>query len=170
MPIKFTKCKTSLDHDTSNHAVAVMQTCIDPNREFDISNPRNPDGYFGWPKTYWEEDIGTVLLTSVDDCALDMDTIEAFSSFCNHVVTLIDCTEERPDRLDKPLSVEQVMSGITPQKWKSFLAKWKADKAAALKAQNKNSDGGIEEVIKGLAGVHVDGNHGTGDALNSVEL
>ena len=149
MPLKLTKCKTPKDYNLSNHLVAVMQVGIDPNTRQNEAGTTT----FGWPSTYWSSAVGTVLLTRADFKAVDVETIEAFASFCRGVLVLIRRTEKYHDEIGPQLTDDQVLAEITAPKWEELLIDWKADKVAALNNLSKRTAGGVDGLIESMSGV-----------------
>jgi hypothetical protein len=133
MPLFTWKCPNS-QPPSDNHPVVFMHLSCDPKADWDPQ--KGVSRSFGVARMPWKKNVGTQLIASATRKDLSVDTVEAFSDFCQwHLGPFF--LRYGADCQDAAATVHpsaRVMVEITNAKWTDHLSLWKAEKEEAAAA------------------------------------
>ena len=110
----------------------------------DISNYTPANGTkFGDTENFWSRCVGDTLVVRQDRRTLAPHVIQAFCDFCVKVVEpmLERVRFGRPT----PMTKEQALAEITPQRWEAYLETWRKEKGIELAESDEDDEVSDEE-------------------------
>lgn len=143
MPLLITQEHYSHGHmfiqpgDKDNHHIPTMHANIDPDASMED---------FGVAPYYWADYTGNAYVNRLDRSPLDVDTVKAFSDFCQHHLSPYFCwtsvaSNSKPGKTQE--FKEQVLDQITPQNWAIYLQDWKKYKQQGI-TNDKDVNGRVD--------------------------
>jgi hypothetical protein len=126
-----------------NPKIVSLHICCDPTLRKGSSN--NVDmPHFGFAPKRYLLDVGTHLVARADGQPLTGETVDTMASFCRFYLLAYfeKCSEDSSVEYFDEMSPsrfklrQEVMDQITPEKWKTYLAQWKAEKIDKSEAES----------------------------------
>lgn len=132
--------------DVVNQPVSFMHRSCDPDAEPD---EKNGNSSFGFPPTWWDRDVGNVLIARKDRKALQADTAEAFGAYCAYHIGAYN--QWQLERDGEAWFKKAMLDEITPAKWTTFMEQWRHEKEKDSASRDGVAESDEEETINGIA-------------------